>query len=285
MDYFTNNPTDIVSSNRILYTPSTFARSSLFHLQEIGSLTAQQPHVSSRSNLSSYLFFCVTHGAGTLVYNGRNFYLEEGSCVFIDCTHSYSHTTSPDHLWSLSWVHFNGATMPAIYEKYIERGGQPVFVLQEMKMVEDIHNRLMTEAGGSSYMRDMLINQYLSELLVLIMEHSWNPEEQVHYRSDILAIKDYLDQNFRERITLDELENRFYLNKYHISKTFKEQFGSNISTYILNLRITRAKQLLRFSEKTVEEIADEVGLGSAAYFSQRFKEVEGVSPTKYREQW
>lgn len=219
------------------------------------------------------------------MYNGRNFYLEEGSCVFIDCTKPYSHTTDPERLWTLSWVHFNGAMMGSIYEKYIERGGQPVFKIDTLERIEDIHNRLMTDAGGSSYMRDMLINQYLSELLVLIMEHSWNPEEQVHYRSDILAIKDYLDQNFRERITLDELEARFYLNKYHISKTFKEQFGSNISTYILNLRITRAKQLLRFSEKTVEEIADEVGMGTAAYFSQRFKEVEGVSPTKYREQW
>ena len=47
---------NIVNSRRILYTPSAFARSNLLHLQEIGSLTAQRPHVSRRENLASCLF-------------------------------------------------------------------------------------------------------------------------------------------------------------------------------------------------------------------------------------
>ena len=55
--YFTNSKSKVVDSDRVLYTASTFARSSLFHLQEIGSLKALKPHVSSRSNLQSYLFF------------------------------------------------------------------------------------------------------------------------------------------------------------------------------------------------------------------------------------
>ena len=50
---------NIVNSRRILYTPSAFARSNLLHLQELGSLTAQRPHVSRRENLASCLFFLV----------------------------------------------------------------------------------------------------------------------------------------------------------------------------------------------------------------------------------
>ena len=49
----------IENSQRILYTPSDFARVNLLHLQEIGALTAQEPHRSQRSGLSSYLFFLV----------------------------------------------------------------------------------------------------------------------------------------------------------------------------------------------------------------------------------
>lgn len=59
IQYFTNNQESIVDSNRILYTPSIFAKTSLFHLQEIGELQALRPHVSSRSNLVSYLFLIV----------------------------------------------------------------------------------------------------------------------------------------------------------------------------------------------------------------------------------
>ena len=94
--YFVDSP--VVDSNRILHTPSVFARSSLLHLQEIGELTALRPHVSSRDGLSSYLFFTVVSGEGSLEYGGKKFSLGAGDCVFIDCQFSYSHTTSPTNL-------------------------------------------------------------------------------------------------------------------------------------------------------------------------------------------
>ena len=60
-----------VESTRILYTPSSFAKSSLLHLQEAGELQAKMPHTNQRSNLASYLFFIVLHGEGTLTYEGN----------------------------------------------------------------------------------------------------------------------------------------------------------------------------------------------------------------------
>ena len=78
---------------------------------------------------------------------------------------------------------------------------------------------------------------------------------------------------------------RFYINKYYLTKTFKAQYGVSITAYLQQIRITKAKQMLRFTDKTVEEIGIECGLGAAHYFSQTFKSVEGVPPSKYREQW
>ena len=76
---------NLVSANRILYTPSAFAKSSLPHLQEIGTLKAQKPHTSRRENLSSYLFFIILSGSGTLEYDGSSCALHTGDCVFLDC--------------------------------------------------------------------------------------------------------------------------------------------------------------------------------------------------------
>ena len=70
-----------VSSSRIIYTPSTFARTSLLHLQEVGSLQAVHPHVSKRSNLVSFLCFIVLSGEGELRYEGEEFKLHQGDCV------------------------------------------------------------------------------------------------------------------------------------------------------------------------------------------------------------
>ena len=83
----------IVSSKRILYTPTSFAKSALLYLQEIGSLQAEQPHTSSRTHLPSYLLFCVNSGSGELEYQDKKYKLSQGDCVFIDCQQPYSHGT------------------------------------------------------------------------------------------------------------------------------------------------------------------------------------------------
>ena len=72
-ELFSNNKSSFVASNRILYTPSLFARTSLLHLQEIGELEARRAHTSSRSGLQSFLFFTVVSGSGTLVYNEKTY--------------------------------------------------------------------------------------------------------------------------------------------------------------------------------------------------------------------
>jgi len=80
---------DVVSSDRILYTPSRFARASLLHLQEIGTLKALKPHTSHRDNLSSFLFFIVLSGEGSLSYDEKHYNLITGDMVFIDCSKPY----------------------------------------------------------------------------------------------------------------------------------------------------------------------------------------------------
>ena len=287
-DLFAENKAAIVNSNRILYTASLFARSSLLHLQEIGELEAKRSHTSSRSGLTSYLFFTVISGSGVLLYHDKEYSLSPGSCVFIDCSIPYSHTTDPDNLWTLRWIHFYGPTVSAIYKKYCERGGRPVFVPESTTTINTLWQTIFATAAGTDYMRDMLINQQLSELLVCIMAESWHPEDQEDLpkkKLQLQAVKEWIDNNYASKITLDELAERFFINKYYLSKSFKEQFGQSISSYILSVRITKAKQLLRFTDKTVEEVCFECGLGAPHYFSQRFKEVEGVPPSKYREQW
>ena len=181
-DLFSTTTTSIVSSDRILYTASSFARSSLLHLQEIGELEAKKSHTSKREGLQSYLFLTVTSGSGVLLYHDKEYQLSSGSCVFIDCSIPYSHTTDPNNLWTLRWIYFYGPTVSAIYQKYCERGGRPVFVPESTATINTMWQKIYSTASGTDYMRDMLINQQLSELMVCIMAESWHPE----YQEDLL---------------------------------------------------------------------------------------------------
>lgn len=75
------------------------------------------------------------------------------------------------------------------------------------------------------------------------------------------------------------------MSRSHLSRAFKAQFGVNISEYLLGLRITRAKQLLRFSSDSVEDIASACGIEDANFFARTFKKVEGMSPSQFRALW
>ena len=293
---FTNTQ---VSTSRVIHTPSAFARENLLHLQEAGALRALAPHVSRRENLPSYLFFLVKEGAGTLSYGGRDFSLRVGDCVFIDCRSGYAQSTSAhrdesgqyDELWALSWVHFDGPTMAGIYEKYLERGGQPVFSCaapgrreRYLSLVESVFQL----ASADSYVRDMQISARLTELLTCLMEDAWNPELILSPGTKRLSVREvraYISEHYGEKLTLDSLSKRFFINKYYLAKIFKEQYGYTVNACIAQVRIGKAKELLRFSDKTVEAIGFDCGFTDPNYFARCFKKVEGVSPSEYRQRW
>ena len=290
MDQELFNPqSSSVSSSRIIYTPSTFARASLLHLQEVGSLQAIHPHTSTRKNLLSFLCFIVLSGKGELSYEEQIYQLSEGDCVFIDCRKAYIHSTSND-LWSLQWCHFYAPSLPAVYEKYKERGGRPVFHSDDLTPFRLLLTDLYNLASSSDYirdMRDMRINEKLGSLLTLLMEQSWHPESVTvsRKRMELAAVREYLDEYFTEKIMLEELAEKFFINKFYLSKIFKETYGTTVNNYLISKRITRAKQLLRFTDMTEDEVGVAVGMGDANYFSRMFRKVEGISPREYRKQW
>ena len=241
----------------------------------------------TRQGLASYLFFVVESGSGTLEYEGETRVLSAGDCVFLDCRRPYRHYTGDD-LWQLRWAHFYGPNMAAIYKKYRERGGQPSFHPENTAPYTRRLEALYTLAASDNYVRDMQICEGLFALLTLLMQESWHPEivrTAGTKRQNVQEIKDYLDLHFAEKITLDALAERFYINKFYLTRVFKEQFGLSVTSYLTQLRITQAKRLLRFTDKSVENVAQECGLNDANYFSRLFKKVEGTTPGEYRRQW
>lgn len=277
---------ELVNANRLLYTPSDFAKSNLLYIQEIGELAAQKPHKSQRENLASYLFFIVESGQGTLQYDQKLYHLAPGDCVFIDCHKPYYHESS-HNLWRLRWVHLNGISMPGIEEKYRERGGLPVMHPSELNEFDLIWERLFETAQSRKHVRDMELNAELASLMTLLLSESWHPENRklATKRGNLEAVRTYLDEHYPEKITLDELSAKFYINKYYLTRIFKDAFGQSITQYLQEVRITHAKQLLRFTKKPIETIGLECGFKTAEYFARVFKTTEGISGRKYRKQW
>lgn len=286
--FFSDSPS--VQSERILYTPSPFARSSLLHVQEVGTLRALRPHTSRREGLASYLCFAVTQGEGELAYGGRRYPLRAGDVVFVDCRRAYAHSTGVDEraeLWSLQWCHFYGPSMPAVYAKYCERGGEPVIRPASLAPYAALMMEIFELVGSDDYIRDMRINERLNVLLTLLMEASWHQGGGITApkRLEVQRVKATIDEHFAERLTLEEVASRFYIDKHYLARLFKEQVGMTLTAYVQQVRITHAKQMLRFTDQRIEEIGLTCGVGDLNYFSRVFKKLEGVSPSEYRRMW
>ncbi|WP_246320494.1 helix-turn-helix domain-containing protein [Paenibacillus qinlingensis] len=92
----------------------------------------------------------------------------------------------------------------------------------------------------------------------------------------------YLQNNYRQDISLDNCAEHTGTNPFFLSRSFKQVTGKNFIDYLTELRMDKAKELLRDSEMRINDVADQVGY-QHTYFNRIFKKLEGMTPTRYRE--
>ncbi len=274
-------------SDRIIATPTKFAQNNFFYVQEVGRLKSLVPHLSKRQNLNSYLFFIVLSGKGTVTYKGQSFSLEQGSCAFIDCSQNYSHISSESSPWELMWVHFNGTKASAFYQQYIRLSGNGVFQTVSITPYEQALSSLLKIHKERSTTTELASNKYIVDIITLcffeIKREDSIPDNSTSMK--LSQVRSYMDTNFTKKLKLSDLEEMFFISKFHLSREFKKAYGITIGAYLLNCRIGLAKQLLRFSSKPIEEIAILCGIPDTSYFTKVFRKAEQMTALEYRKKW
>lgn len=92
----------------------------------------------------------------------------------------------------------------------------------------------------------------------------------------------YLQQNYMRDVSLDSCADEIGTNTFFLSKSFKQVTGNNFIDYLTELRMDKAKELLRETKLRISEVAEQVGY-QHSYFNRIFKKMEGMTPTHYRE--
>lgn len=98
----------------------------------------------------------------------------------------------------------------------------------------------------------------------------------------ILDVVAYINNHYRENITLDLLKNKFYISRNTLCKNFQKTMNCSVNEYCTSVRLNKSKHLLLTTNKSIEDIADLCGYSSANYFGLAFKSKTGISPTAYR---
>lgn len=125
---------------------------------------------------------------------------------------------------------------------------------------------------------------------ILILLYRDNPELFIIEKNPedlnvIFSIKDYIDHNYSQPLSLESVAQHFYINKYYLSHQFKEIIGYGFKKYIQLIRINKAKILLQNTNLTVNEICSKIGYDNINYFIRLFKEKEELTPYQYHKMY
>lgn len=275
----------IESSTRVIQTPSPIARSAFFYVQETGYLKLRESHRASRKNLDSYLVVLVLSGSGTLMYENKTFPLKKGSCFFIDCMVPYYHQSNPEDPWELIWVHFNGSSTREYY-RFFSGLSMPVLAPVSFTELREKFNSLLSVNKESNLSAEITSSRLIVDILSILLHEITRPKETTTpHKTNLENIRNYLDEHYTDKFSLDEITEEFFISKYYLCREFKSLYGITLNQYVIAKRITLAKKLLRFSTYTLEEIATECGFYDASYFNKQFKKSEGISASDFRKKW
>lgn len=131
---------------------------------------------------------------------------------------------------------------------------------------------------------DQLIKIGLEAFLINLIRNAHaraNAEQDTNTDSSIQAVRQYIDENFRTRITLANLCFLFGMNKTTLCRNFRQTFGTTVLNYINDLKIKEAKVYLSRGGLSITEISDALGFGSVHYFCRLFRQYADCSPTEY----
>lgn len=103
-----------------------------------------------------------------------------------------------------------------------------------------------------------------------------------HTKRVCVVVKRYIDEHYKESLTLDALAEIAHVNKYHLAHSFMKENGIPPMKYLLVRRIEESRHLLESTDYTLSQIARILGFSSASYFSQSFQRLEHISPREYR---
>lgn len=265
--------------------PSPTARSTYFYMQEAGYFHTCWPYFTERTGLNSFLIVYTLSGEGTLLYRGKEFSLTAGTCFFINCMEYHEYHTPKDCQWEFLWLHFSGSCCLGYYEEFVRNGFEILKARENTSLDSRLRNVITLHQNKDSTTEpvvSMLITAILTELLLC----SSLRDEQSHcIPAGIRDAENYLKRHFKEAISLDVLADMVHISKFHLIREFVRYVGLSPHEYQIELRISHGKELLKYSDLAVNEIARACGINQTSHFIGLFKDREHMTPLQFRKKW
>lgn len=179
-------------------------------------------------------------------------------------------------LYTLNDFHFEWETLPP----FVQFDGLKLMEIENMLhyMLNEYNSR---NIGYITTLRNSLFTVLIEFARKMVSEHV---SDKAYYGSiKFYDIKQFIDENYQERLTLSDLSQKFFCSTAYLSRLFKKHTGKNFVQYVQCKRIEKAIEYLLTSNKSVEDIAFNVGYLDKNQFFALFKKYTGKTPKKFRD--
>lgn len=232
-----------------------------------------------------YEMHYVQSGHATQVVNGVAYELKPGSMALLSPVefHCFENVSPADPLQIIS-IRFSDLILPLNIRGDIYNQSRTMVSYSEE--AASLFRKLHEEFTSDHYGRDTYITAGIMQLCVILLRDFVNQPalNEVTHHTPIQQALLYVRAHYRSSVTVEDVAKLVHLTPNYFSEYFKKQTGVKFSSYVQKLRLEFAIGLLKMSDVSVKEVAEQSGFNSAAYFSNAFKDAFGVSPEQFRKQ-
>ena len=219
------------------------------------------------------------------VYHGVRSFSEDAELIGLEFTEEFInediHQNSSHHLFDYSYIQPFMVSLERVKPTFPLAG--PV-----KKTIEMLLEETLLEYTEKSEHYELFIKANLLKILAVITReyHKGIDEKSksiaAKYRSSIMQALDYIKENYHTKIYLDDICRLTMMSPAYFSYLFKHETGRTLTEYVNFIRIERAKEYLKGSDRSISFIANETGFGNTALFDRAFKKEVGMTPLQYR---
>lgn len=236
----------------------------------------------TRGEIEVVVFQYTLKGEGEIRVNDQTYRLKAGNAFFVKIPsdhHYYLPTDSQE--WEFVHITLFGSEAMKYFQKTIDQVGYILkldIYASPITHIFDILNKVNNNQLNDAYVTSSLAYVFLMELQRFVL----NIEGNDTLPDSIKKATVYINENYADQLTLDDIVEVSGLSKYHFTRLFHETVHSTPIQYLTKVRINKSIELLKNDLLTVEDIAIQVGFSNGNYFNKVFRAALGMSPGKYR---
>jgi AraC-like DNA-binding protein len=257
------------------------------HILFTGHSQTRSGHQVGPKVFDYYLIHHVLAGQGTFITGDRQYELAMGDSFIIEPGHLYEYRANRINPWQYDWVAVKGGKFQALLSQAGITLSSPIvrpINPHHMEWIDQIKSafRSKDRSGGLRACGYLIL--LLSDFQHVIQPSPMNElEAPTTIERHVREVAQLLTTRYTEPISIESIAKIYGYNRAYFSKMFKVYNHVAPVTFLLNLRVSKARQLLRErSELTIEQIAYSVGFNDPLYFSKQFKKFYQLSPSEYR---